>query len=68
MTDSTKAEPSNTTLFRLMAEVKDEADGYLSKERGIDWIYMDQARDKLEELLMRWYLKGIAAGQASQGD
>ena len=66
MVDTSKAEPNNTTLFRLMAQVKDEADAYLAKERGLEWVYQDQAHDKLEELLMRWYLKGIAVGQANE--
>jgi len=63
--DSTKAEPTNTTLFKVMAQIIDDCEAYLAKERGLDWIYQDQAQHKLEELLMRWYLKGIAAGQAS---
>lgn len=68
MCDTSKAEPTHTTLFKVMAQVMDEAEAYLTKERGLDWLHQDQAQDELEELLMRWYLKGIATGQASQGD
>jgi hypothetical protein len=68
MVDTSKAEPNNTTILRVMAQIIDECETYLAKERGLDWVYQDKAQHQLEELLMRWYLRGIAAGQASQGD
>lgn len=60
MADTSKAEPTNTTILKVMSDSKDECAELLSRAD-------DRELNELHTLVVRWYLKGISAGQRSAG-